>query len=147
MAGVPAEYRQQVRHWIDTSLHREPGQIGVSEAGMQANIETAIYYYNLVQERRAEPQDDMISKLIAAEIPDDDGNMRKLDDIEICGFATLLGGAGAETVTKLLGTAVVNFARSPTSGRSCSTTEQDPGRGGGDAALRGPGAVQRALHR
>ena len=42
MAGVPAEYRQQVRHWIDTSLHREPGQIGVSEAGMQANIETAI---------------------------------------------------------------------------------------------------------
>lgn len=113
MAGVPAEYRQQVRHWIDTSLHREPGQIGVSEAGMQANIETAIYYYNLVQERRAEPQDDMISKLIAAEIPDDDGNMRKLDDIEICGFATLLGGAGAETVTKLLGTAVVNFARFP----------------------------------
>ncbi len=113
MAGVPEDYRQQVRHWIDTSLHREPGQIGVSEAGMQANIETAIYYYNLVQERRAEPQDDMISKLIAAEIPDDDGNLRNLDDIEICGFATLLGGAGAETVTKLLGTAVVNFARFP----------------------------------
>ena len=27
MVGVPEEYRQQVRHWIDTSLHREPGQI------------------------------------------------------------------------------------------------------------------------
>ena len=27
MAGVPEEFRQQVRHWIDTSLHREPGQI------------------------------------------------------------------------------------------------------------------------
>ena len=91
----------------------QPGQIGVSEAGMQANVETAIYYYNLVQERRAQPQDDMISRLIAAEIPDDDGNLRKLDDIEICGFATLLGGAGAETVTKLMGTAIVNFARFP----------------------------------
>ncbi|WP_059017700.1 cytochrome P450 [Mycobacterium sp. M26] len=113
MAGVPEEYRQQVRVWIDTSLHREPGQIGVSEAGMQANIETAMYYYALVQERRQNPQDDMISKLIAAEIPDDDGNMRKLDDIEICGFATLLGGAGAETVTKLMGNAAVIFARFP----------------------------------
>ena len=39
--------------------------------------------------------------------------MRKLDDIEITGFATLLGGAGAETVTKLVGSAVVEFARHP----------------------------------
>jgi hypothetical protein len=113
MAGVPEEYRQKVREWIDTSLHREPGQMEMGEAGMQANIETAMYYYGLVQERRENPQDDMISKLIAAEIPDDDGNMRKLDDIEICGFATLLGGAGAETVTKLLGNAAVIFARFP----------------------------------
>jgi len=113
MAGVPEEYRQQVRHWIDTSLSREPGQIAYSEAGMQANVDTAIYYYGLVQERRENPQDDMISRLIAAEIPDDDGNLRRLDDIEICGFATLLGGAGAETVTKLMGTAAVNFARFP----------------------------------
>ena len=113
MAGVPEEYRQQVRVWIDTSLHREPGQMEMGEAGMQANIETAMYYFGLVQERRENPQDDMISRLIAAEIPDDDGNLRKLDDIEICGFATLLGGAGAETVTKLLGNAAVIFARNP----------------------------------
>lgn len=113
MAGVPEEYRQQVRVWIDTSLHREPGQMEMGEAGMQANIETAMYYFGLVQERRENPQDDMISRLIAAEMPDDDGNLRKLDDIEICGFATLLGGAGAETVTKLLGNAAVIFARNP----------------------------------
>ncbi len=113
MAGVPEEYRQQVRHWIDTSLHREPGQIETNEAGMQANIETAMYYFGLVQQRRENPQDDMISRLIAAEIPGEDGQLRKLDDIEITGFATLLGGAGAETVTKLLGNAAVIFARHP----------------------------------
>ena len=113
MAGVDPEYRQQVRHWIDTSLSREPGQIGYSEAGMQANIDTGIYYYGLVQKRRANPQDDMISRLIAAEIPDENGELRRLDDIEITGFATLLGGAGAETVTKLIGTAMVLFARNP----------------------------------
>ena len=113
MAGVPEEYRQQVRHWIDTSLSREPGQFEYNEANIKANVDTAMFYYNLIQERRKDPQDDMISRLIAAEIPDDDGKVRRLDDIEITGFATLLGGAGAETVTKLIGTAVVTFARNP----------------------------------
>jgi cytochrome P450 len=113
MAGVPEEFRQQVRHWIDTSLEREPGQIELSEKNMQANIDSGIYYYGLVQERRENPQDDMISRLIAAEIPGPDGAMRKLDDIEITGFCALLGGAGAETVTKLIGSAVVEFARHP----------------------------------
>ncbi|WP_101946427.1 cytochrome P450 [Mycobacterium sp. 3519A] len=113
MAGVPEDFRQQVRHWIDTSLERQPGQIELSEKNMKANIDSAMYYYSLVQERRQNPQDDMISRLIAAEIPDDEGNLRKLDDIEITGFTTLLGGAGAETVTKLVGSAVVEFARHP----------------------------------
>ncbi|ULN46015.1 cytochrome P450 [Mycolicibacterium goodii] len=113
MAGVEPEYRQQVRHWIDTSLSREPGQVAYSEAGVKANIDTAMYYYSLVQKRREDPQDDMISRLIAAEIPGENGEMRRLDDVEITGFATLLGGAGAETVTKLIGTAMVTFAKFP----------------------------------
>jgi cytochrome P450 len=113
MAGVPEEYRQSVRHWIDTSLTREPGNIGYTEAGMAAAIESAIYYYKLAQQRRAEPQDDMITRLIEAEVPDDNGGMRKLDDIEIAGFTSLLGGAGAETVTKLVGSAIVTFAKNP----------------------------------
>lgn len=113
MVGVPDEFRQQVRHWMNISLHHEPGQVEISETNMQANIDTAMYYYGLVQERRANPQDDMLSRLIAAEIPGEDGQPRRLDDIEITGFAALLGGAGAETVTKLVGNAAVLFARYP----------------------------------
>ncbi len=113
MAGVPDEYSQQVRHWIDASLERELGNVGWTEAGMKATIDSATYYYGLVQERRANPTTDMISRLIAAEIPGEDGQMRRLDDVEITGFVTLLGGAGAETVTKLLGNAAVIFARNP----------------------------------
>ena len=37
MLGVPEEYRQQVGEWVDTSLRREPGQIDMSEKGMQAS--------------------------------------------------------------------------------------------------------------
>lgn len=113
MAGVPEEFRQSVRHWIDTTLTREPGNMGLTETGMQAAIESGMYYYQLAQERRENPQDDMISRLIAAEIRSEDGQLRKLDDVEIAGFTSLLGGAGAETVTKLLGSAVVTFARNP----------------------------------
>jgi cytochrome P450 len=113
MAGVPEDFRQQVRHWIDKGLERKPGQINLSDENMQANIDSGVYYYGLVQERRQHPQDDMISRLIAAEIPGENGEMRSLDDIEITGFLALLGGAGAETVTKLVGSAVVEFARHP----------------------------------
>ena len=113
MMGVPAEYRQQVRIWLDKSLEREPGSFEVPEAGIQAGIETGMMYYNLIQERRAEPQDDMISSLIAVEVERDGGSVTRLDDVEIAGFASLLGGAGAETVTKLIGNAVVTFAQNP----------------------------------
>jgi cytochrome P450 len=113
MLGVPEEHAQQIRHWIDESLHREPGQVEVGEQGMQANINTAMLYYNLLQERRDEPRDDLFSKLIAAEIEREDGEKTKLEDIEIAGFATLLGGAGAETVTKLVGNMPYVFGRNP----------------------------------
>lgn len=113
MLGVPEEYRQQVRLWLDKTLEREYGSFEVPEAGMAAGIETGMMYYNLIQERRANPQDDMISRLIAVQIEDDYGTSTQLDDIEIAGFASLLGGAGAETVTKLIGNAVVTFADNP----------------------------------
>ena len=113
MLGVPEEYRQQVGEWVDTSLRREAGQIDMSDEGMQAVGELMGLYYNIIQQRRNEPRDDMFSRLIAAEITREDGEKESLDDFEIAGFATLLGGAGAETVTKLVGNAAVTFARHP----------------------------------
>jgi cytochrome P450 len=111
--GVPAAHRQQIRHWVDTSLHRRSGQIELDETNWEAVHQTGAFYYNLIQERRKQPQDDMISGLIAAQVERDGGGTTRLDDIEITGFATLLGGAGAETVTKLVANAIVQFARNP----------------------------------
>ncbi|MHC9294542.1 cytochrome P450 [Mycobacterium sp. LTG2003] len=113
MLGVPVELRQQVRLWIDEHLHREPGQIDMSEAGIEAMAQAWLMYYDLIKQRRAEPRDDMISQLVAAEIEREDGRSSRLRDSEIAGFATLLGGAGAETVTKLIGSAAVLFGRHP----------------------------------
>jgi cytochrome P450 len=112
MLGVPAADRQQLRLWLDQGLAREPGSMGPSQEGLDAIMKTFGYYYELIQQRRAKPQDDMITRLIDAEIVED-GEARRLDDIEIAAFANLLGGAGAETVTKLIGNAVVVFADNP----------------------------------
>jgi cytochrome P450 len=113
MLGVPDEHAQQVRMWIDESLRREPGEVEMGEAGMKASIETAMFYLNLLQERRADPREDLLTTLISAEIPRQDAESSELNDLEIASFATLLGGAGAETVTKLISSAVAVFARNP----------------------------------
>lgn len=113
MLGVPEESRQDVRHWLDRTLTRESGKIGMSEDGMAAALESGLFYFGLVAAKRENPGDDMLSDLIRAELKNDDGTITQLDDIEVTGFASLLGGAGAETVTKLVGNAAVLFAENP----------------------------------
>jgi cytochrome P450 len=113
MLGVPEENRQQIKQWLDRSLHREPGEIGVSDDGIAAGMEAGLFYYNLIVEKRENPGDDMISRLVQVEITREDGTTTSLDDVEIAGFVSLLGGAGAETVTKLVGNAPVLFADNP----------------------------------
>jgi cytochrome P450 len=113
MQGVPDADHQQIRLWIDALLHREAGEVDMSEEGVKAAVDMAIYYFRLIKQRRNDLGDDLLSKLIQAEMERDDGEMTPLDNIEITEFATLLGGAGAETVTKLLGSAAVVFAQNP----------------------------------
>ncbi|WP_019928579.1 cytochrome P450 [Nocardia sp. BMG111209] len=113
MLGVPREDRQQLRAWLAAPLERAPGQMELSEEGKAAVIESTMFYARLIAERRANPQDDMISRLIEVEVDREDGSSTRLSDREILGFAALLAGAGAETVAKVLGIATVVFADHP----------------------------------
>ena len=99
LQDVPVDDRQQIRLWIDELLHRESGDVEMTEAGQKAGVDMAIYYFRLIKKRREDLGDDLLSKLICAELERDNGLMEPLDNIEITEFATLLGGAGAETVT------------------------------------------------
>jgi cytochrome P450 len=111
MLGVPEADRQQVREWVDASLHREPGQMDPTPEGMEASLAAGAYYYELARAKRQAPGDDMLSRLTQVTVDRGDGEQTGLDDGEIAGFASLLGGAGAETVTKLIGSAMVLFSR------------------------------------
>ena len=113
MLGVPEGRRQQIREWLDLSLHRERGEVDPTPEGVAAMIEQVTYFHELIAEKRQHPADDMLSRLTQVTVDRGDGTETGLDDGEIAGFAGLLGGAGAETVTKLIGNAVVLFDRHP----------------------------------
>ncbi len=113
MLGIPAADRQRIRHQVDLMLHREPGATGVNEKAMAAGHTFGAYLYDLVVDKRANPTDDLLSRLCAVEAEREGGERSGLDDIEITGFAALLAAAGSETVTKLVGSAVVLFSRNP----------------------------------
>ncbi len=111
--GVPPEDRQQIRHWTDAMLHREEGSAMSSQAAAEAGMAQGVYLFQLSQQKRAEPADDMLTALIDAEVETEDGDFTHLDDAEIAGLGTLLAAAGSETVTKLVGNAMVLFHRHP----------------------------------
>jgi cytochrome P450 len=113
MLGVPKGDRQQIRLWTDLMLHREPGDPEPTHEGIEASLQQVVYFLELIAEKRAHPADDMITRLTEVEVEGDDGTTHRLDDNEIAGFATLLAAAGSETVTKLVGSGVVLFARNP----------------------------------
>jgi len=113
MLGVPEGERQQIREWLDLSLHREHGDMDPTPEGQTAMLESAVYYFELAAERRERPTDDMFTRLTQVTVDDGAGEQIGLTDNEIAGFAALLGGAGAETVTKLVGNAVYLFDQHP----------------------------------
>ncbi|MGV0791851.1 cytochrome P450 [Mycolicibacterium sp. XJ1819] len=112
LLGVPPEHRQQLRLWMDRQLERHAGDFHVPPAGLEAAQAIGMFYYELVCERRANPGDDMISRLTQVDVMRGD-DVARLTDEEIVAFASMLGGAGAETVVKLIGNAVVTFAANP----------------------------------
>jgi cytochrome P450 len=113
IVGIPEPDRQQIRHWTDGMLHREVGNPFPSAEGIAGAIAFGQYLKELVDERRAHPQDAMLDHLVAAEVEREDGSVERLSDDEVIAFVILLTGAGAETVTKLVGNGVVIFDEWP----------------------------------
>ena len=119
IVGVPAADRQMIRHWTDDLLERELGNPFPTDKGILASISIGTYMHDLVRDKRRtaspdpDPSTDMIGHLIAAQIEREDGEVDHLDDGEIASFILLLTGAGGETVTKLVGNAVMSFAEFP----------------------------------
>ena len=113
LLGVPTEDRDFVRGCIDESFHLDP------EKGMSNEISTAAmfklmdYVSKTLEDRKKNPQDDMFTDLLAMEITEDDGEVRRLTMDQAVNFAILIGSAGTETVARLLGWAGLTLDNNP----------------------------------
>jgi cytochrome P450 len=89
MLGVPHEDRGKLFDWTNIMADTRSGL----QAKQQMLAEMGAYVLTLVTDRREHPQDDLLSRLIAADV---DGE--KLDDLELVAhFAQLMAGGNETT--------------------------------------------------
>lgn len=123
LAGVPQEDLHLVRQWGEEQLQIKEGEDSFqavksmkgqkAPADAQSRVNLHSYFKELARKRRAQPQDDMISAVMASEIEGEGGENRPLDEREMLDFIFLLSGAGVETVSRLMGWAGVYLPRHP----------------------------------
>jgi cytochrome P450 len=113
LVGVPEEEREEQRHNIDAVFHIEPGVGMMNDVSFNAQIALHTYLSGLIERKKADPGDDLISVLIGSSITEEDGTERKLTDSELADFTNLLFSAGTETVMRLLGNAAVLLGSHP----------------------------------
>jgi cytochrome P450 len=119
MMGVPQQDRGMFQHWSDELALVAFGAGGQDRAGRYARALAGVrqlqeYLAGLIERRRREPGEDMISVLLggaAEEGADEDGD--QLDDAELMALCSLILFAGHETTTNLLCNAIVAMDRHP----------------------------------
>jgi cytochrome P450 len=110
MLGIPAEDRLRFKSWSDevVQMSNRGGDFDPHRADQTAVMEMSAYFIQMIEQRRKQPGEDLISGLLAAQV---DGE--KLELIDLLGFCVLLLVAGNETTTNLIGNALLIFAEQP----------------------------------
>ena len=110
MLGIPLSDRPQFKRWSDAilglaiTLTGGEKSVRALDQFSTAVLEMRPYVAMQVERRRAEPTDDLLSRLVEAEV---DGE--RLTEDEILGFFQLLLLAGSETTTNLINNAMLCF--------------------------------------
>ncbi|MET9481258.1 cytochrome P450 [Streptomyces sp. NPDC006638] len=106
LLGVPAEDRRDFREWTDALITPDPAR----PDGMKNAVRAMLgFFTGLIGRKRAEPDDDLLSALIAARDESDD----RLSEDELVSLAFLILFAGYENVIQLIGTATLALLRDP----------------------------------
>ena len=113
LLGAPEEDEAQLREWTDASLHLDEGSETMGILNDEVRRASSNYWQSLIDDRRRQPRDDIMSELMEAELEEADGSTRHLTDTELHAFIALLSGAGNETVARFLGWAVTGLDEFP----------------------------------
>ncbi|WP_370290345.1 cytochrome P450 [Nocardioides sp.] len=106
--GVPQEDRKKLFEWSNQMMGYDDPDIGADPA--TASMEILVYFDNLANERRANPQDDIVTKLISVGQDDDHG---ALTNDEFGFFVILLTVAGNETTRNAISHGMHAFLQNP----------------------------------
>lgn len=104
--GVPAEDCALLAGWTDRVISDDPEFMRTPDEKERAREELFDYFRGLTEQRRAEPRNDIVSKLVAARI---DGE--PLSGEDLAAYYFVLVGAGNETTRNLLTGSVLAFAQ------------------------------------
>ncbi len=104
--GVETERQEDFKRWSNATIGSTGGPPAEDRAGDVAEFQA--YFAEMVERRRREPREDLISALVRAEGAED-----TLTNAEIISFAMLLLIAGNETTTNLIGNAMLALAAHP----------------------------------
>lgn len=110
MLGVPSQDMDRFKHWSnDISLTIEPTLNDDQIRRVQyATDEFYAYFESIIEQRRSDPQDDMVTALLNAE---DEGD--KLTHEELLSTLVLLLVAGNETTRNLIGNGMRALLKNP----------------------------------
>ena len=108
MMGVPANDVKQVNEWANLIMLNPDEVEGGPEGFFRAQQEMGEFFKGLIEERKQNLKDDLISDLIRAEV---DGE--KLGDEDLLSFCMVLLIAGNETTTNLLGNTIYTLTEHP----------------------------------
>jgi len=103
--GVPAEFRPQFRTLSESYLHEIENR---PDEGFPSETRLAELLLPVIEARRSQPGEDLISHLLAAEFEGE-----KLDTHDILATCILMLVAGHETTTRLIGNAMYCFTERP----------------------------------
>lgn len=106
LLGVPQEDRRKLFDWSNQVLNWDDPEYDVDPN--QATAELIGYAWNLAEQRRAEPSDDIVSKLVTADI---DGAGLASDEFSF--FVVLLVIAGNETTRNAISHGMKAFIDNP----------------------------------
>ena len=90
--GVPQEDRKLLFQWSNAMIGADDPEYGDGSQATDASAQLYMYVNQLAQERRRDPRDDIVTKLINAEVDGD-----RLSELEFDVFMLLLTVAGNET--------------------------------------------------
>src|SRR5207248_6611127 len=112
LLGVPESSQPELRKQVDLMFHVEDGVGMINPTALGAQGEVQRMLGDQLAERRRSPRDDMLTRLVEAEITDDAGT-HKLTVRQALDFCTLIFIAGTETVARLIGWAASVLAEHP----------------------------------